>query len=214
LRSAGWALLSCVLPLHAADQEWPAYLGDKASTHYSPLRQITPRNVARLTVAWTYRAGDARKDNRSQIQCNPLIIGGVLYGTTPELKVVALDAAKGIERWRFDPFANTRGGAVGVNRGLVYWAADGEARLFAGAGAYLYAIEARTGQPVTTFGTNGRVDLREGLGRDVTGLALISTTPGVICQDRLIMGMRVGEGPGPTAPGHIQAYDVRTGRIV
>jgi len=208
------ALLSCVLPLHAADQEWPAYLGDKASTHYSPLRQITARNVARLTVAWTYHAGDARKDNRSQIQCNPLIIGGVLYGTTPELKVVALDAAKGIERWRFDPFADTRGGAVGVNRGLVYWAADGEARVFAGAGAYLYAIDARTGQPATSFGTNGRVDLRDGLGRDVTGLALISTTPGVIWQDRLIMGMRVGEGPGPTAPGHIRAYDVRTGRIV
>ena len=84
----------------AANRDWPAYLGDKARTHFSPLDQINPRNIDRLEVAWTYHAGDARVDNLSQIQCNPLVIDGVLYGTTPQLKLVALQAATGRELWR------------------------------------------------------------------------------------------------------------------
>src|SRR6476661_5415687 len=90
----------------SADVDWPTYLGDAASTHFSTLKQITPRNVKKLEVAWTYNAGDGRKDNRSQIQCNPLIIDGIMYATSPLLKLVAVDAATGKEIWRFDPFAN------------------------------------------------------------------------------------------------------------
>src|SRR5437667_71877 len=81
------------------------------------------------------------------------------------------------------------------------------------AGPHVCELDARTGRPVTAFGRDGRVDLREGLGRDVTGLHLVSTTPGVVWRDLVIMGMRVGEGPAPAAPGHIRAYDVRTGRL-
>jgi len=73
----------------AADRDWPQYLGDKARTHYSSLEQINLRNVTRLQVAWTYHSGDARDDNFSQIQCNPLIIEGILYGTTPQLVMSA-----------------------------------------------------------------------------------------------------------------------------
>src|SRR5690349_5111788 len=72
-----------------ADRNWPEYLGDKARSHYSSLEQINTHNVSHLHVAWTYHAGDARDDNLSQIQCNPLVIDGVLYGTTPQCKLIA-----------------------------------------------------------------------------------------------------------------------------
>src|SRR5262245_15246367 len=104
----GYAPLLLVLlslpPLAAAaDSNWSTYLGDKASSHYSTLKQITTRNVAKLEVSWTYQAGGTDTNNRSQIQCNPLIIDGALYGTTPDLQLFALDAASGTERWRFNP---------------------------------------------------------------------------------------------------------------
>ena len=99
----------------AAGADWATYLGDKSASHYSTLNAITPENVRQLEVAWTWNAGDARGD-QTQIQCNPLIIGGVLYATTPQLKVVALEAATGRELWRFQPPE-----ANGVNRGLAYW---------------------------------------------------------------------------------------------
>ena len=84
--------------------DWAAHGANVAHTSYSPAAQITPANVARLQVAWTYRTGDARADNRSQIQTNPIIVDGVLYGASAQLKVFALDAATGTERWVFDPF--------------------------------------------------------------------------------------------------------------
>lgn len=197
----------------AADENWSAYLGDKSSSQYSTLRQITRRNVVDLKVAWTYQTGDAGE--RTQIQCNPLIIDGVLYGTTPALKLFALNAATGEAIWTFDPFAGMKGaGALGVNRGLVYWSEGGDKRILFAADHFLHAIDAATGKPVAGFGDQGRVDLKEGLGRDVGGLALLANTPGVLYRDLLIMGMRLGEGPAPAAPGHIRAYNVRTGKLI
>jgi quinoprotein glucose dehydrogenase len=216
LRGAGLVavLTSATLrPQGAADRDWAVYLGDAASSQYSSLNQINTGNVHRLEVAWTYRAGDARADNRSQIQCNPLVIDGVLYATTPQLKVVALDAATGRERWRFDPFA---GGAdlnsLGVNRGLVYWAEGRDRRILFAASHYLHALDAGTGRPIPSFGKEGRADLLEDLDHDTRGLYLLSNTPGIVYRDLLILGSRVSEGPGPAAPGHIRAYNVRTGK--
>ena len=197
----------------AADQEWASYLGDAGRTHFSPLTDINRSNVTQLTPAWTYHAGDAR-ENRSQIQCNPLMIGGVLYGTTPGLKAFALDAATGKELWRFDPAEGGNTGAFGVNRGVTYWAADGDARILYVADHFLYALNARTGRPVPEFGANGRVDIKEGLGRDASRLLVSATSPGIVFKDLLVLGTRVAEGPGPAAPGHVRAYDIRTGRIV
>ena len=211
--------LTCVLGaavgLSAADGDWPVYLGDKASSHFSTLTQINRKNVRRLQVAWTYHCRDAREDDRSQIQCNPLVLDGVLYGTSPQLKLLALDAASGRELWRFDPFADgAGGGSVGVNRGVVYWADGTDRRILFTAGHYLFAVDAGTGMPIDRFGRNGRVDIREGLGRDASKLFVLTTTPGVIYRNLLILGDRVSEGPGPSAPGHIRAYDARTGQIV
>ncbi|HVR36887.1 MAG TPA: PQQ-binding-like beta-propeller repeat protein [Methylomirabilota bacterium] len=198
----------------AAGKNWPVFLGDAASSQFSTLDQITTSNVHRLEVAWTYRSGDARADNRSQIQCNPIIIDGVLYGTSPQIKLFALDAATGTNLWTFDPFTPDSGqSAVGVNRGVVFWSDGEERRILYTAGRRLYAIDAATGRPIESFGDGGWVDLREGLGRDASGLDVLSNTPGIVIGNLLILGTRVGEGPGPSAPGHVRAYNARTGRI-
>jgi quinoprotein glucose dehydrogenase len=201
-----FAAAGCVHLHAAAGRDWPVYLGDKAASHYSTLAQITPENVGRLEVAWTFHAGDAR-EGATQIQCNPLVIGGVLYATTPQSKVVALDAATGRELWRFTPLEPN-----GLNRGLAWWTDGSERRLLFGNGHWLHALDPDTGRLIDSFGDRGRVDLEQGLGRDVTGLAIQANTPGVVYRDLIIMGMRVGEGPAPAAPGHLRAYNVRTGR--
>ncbi|HJQ27458.1 MAG TPA: PQQ-binding-like beta-propeller repeat protein [Blastocatellia bacterium] len=196
------------------DSEWRTHGGNPAHTQYSPLKQINPANVSRLKVAWVYHTGDARADNRSQIQCNPIIVDGVLYATSPEIKVFALDAATGKELWTFDPFkAGAQASSLGANRGVTYWQSGNDRRILVCAGERLYALDARTGQPIPSFGKLGSVDLTEGLGRDIKGLFVLSNTPGAIYKDLLILGTRVNEGPGPAAPGHIRAYDVRTGKI-
>lgn len=197
----------------AADRDWPVYLGDKASSHYSELKQITRRNVHKLEAAWTYHSGDGRKDNRSQIQCNPIIIEGVLYGTSPQLKLLAIDAATGVERWRFDPFSGRGESQVGVNRGVVFWKEGADRRILFTAGQQLFCVNAGSGQLIESFGEGGKVDIREGLGRDPKTLFVLANTPGALFRDLLILGTRVSEGPGPAAPGHIRAYNVRTGKI-
>jgi quinoprotein glucose dehydrogenase len=202
------AALSLVPFLSAANRDWPVYLGDKAASHYSSLAQITTKNVTQLEVAWTWHAGDARGD-QTQIQCNPLIIDGILYGSTPQLTVFALEAATGRELWRFAPMEPN-----GVNRGLAYWANGDDRRLLFSAGHWLQAIDPRTGQLIESFGEHGRVDMSADLERDVRGLAIQANTPGVVYHNLIIMGMRVGEGPAPAAPGTIRAYDVQSGKLV
>jgi quinoprotein glucose dehydrogenase len=96
----------------------------------------------------------------------------------------------------------------------VYWADGEDRRILFSADHFLYALEARTGRLMPGFGKSGQVDIKEGLGRDVNNLYAVSTTPGVVFKNLLFLPMRVGEGPAPAAPGHIRAYDIRTGRIV
>jgi quinoprotein glucose dehydrogenase len=207
------ALMSCETS-PGADRNWASYLGDNSRSHFSQLKQINDRNVRKLQVAWTYHSGDAGADNFSQIQCNPLVIDGVLYGTTPQLKLIALDATTGRERWRFDPFARSdTSGSVGVNRGVVFWKDGTEGRILFSADHLLYELDATTGKPVAAFGTSGHIDIKDGLGRDVSKLYVVSTTPGTVYRDLLVLPLRVGEGPAPAAPGHLRAYDLRTGRI-
>ncbi len=195
------------------DHDWAAHGADPGHTQSSPLDQITTANVQRLQVAWTYRTGDARAE-RSEIQCNPIVVHGVLYATSPQLKVFALDAGTGQKRWVFDPFrTGSAANALGVNRGVVFWENGADQRVFMAAGQRLYALDARTGVPIATFGEEGSVSLKEGLGRDGAGLYVLSNTPGAIFKDLLILGTRVSEGPGVSSPGHIRAFDVRTGRM-
>ena len=139
---------------------WETYHGDATASHFSTLDEITTDNVNNLEIAWTYQTGD--HDERSQIQCNPIVIGRVLYATSPQTKVFALDAGTGEQLWLFDPFDG--GPASGVNRGVVYWSdGQGDDRILFTAGSFLYALEATTGTLVATFGEGGKVDLHNGL---------------------------------------------------
>lgn len=204
-----FVLGTLVLTAAAADKEWPAYHGGPEQTHYSNLSQINRSNVANLKVAWTYDTGDATAN--SEMQCNPLIINGLLYATTPKLKVIALDAATGSLKWSFDPNEGRDPGRP-RNRGVTYWTDGKDSRLFVGASHLLFAVDARTGKPVTSFGDGGKIDLRQGLGRDPAHVTITLTTPGVIYKDLLILGSLVPETL-PAAPGDIRAYDVRTGKL-
>ncbi|MCC6262066.1 MAG: PQQ-binding-like beta-propeller repeat protein [Bryobacterales bacterium] len=190
--------------------DWRLYGGNETNSRYSSLDQINRENVKNLDVAWTYDTGDAYEN--SEMQCNPLIINGVLYGLSPKMRVFALDAATGKEIWSFDP--NNGRPVLGKkrSRGLQYWESGDDKRLFIAVEQWLYALNATTGKPVEGFGTNGRVDLREGLGRDIDFITVSVSTPGVIYRDRLILGSIVSEGL-PSAPGDIRAFDVRTGKL-
>ncbi|HEU4391930.1 MAG TPA: pyrroloquinoline quinone-dependent dehydrogenase [Blastocatellia bacterium] len=180
------------------------YGGGPEGIRYSSLRQINRDNVRQLQVAWSFDATDGPGDSQTQ----PIIVDGVLFGLTAKHKVVALDAATGKLLWRFDSAIEGRG----PNRGLTYWRAGKESRVFAAVQSFVYALDAATGKPISDFGNEGRIDLREGLGRDPQKLSIVLTTPGLIYKDLLIVGGRTPEAL-PAPPGDIRAYDVHTGRL-
>lgn len=188
---------------------WEVYGGDKGSTHYSALDQINKKNVHRLEIAWVHRTGDAEAGRNSQIQTNPIVIGGVLYGVSAGLKAFALKAATGECIWTFEPVTDSLQGQR-INRGVAYWSDEGDERLFYSAGPHVYALNPATGKLIPSFGTAGRVDLRRGLGRDVSDQWVVARTPGVVYKNLLIQGTVVSEARH-APPGHIRAYDVRTG---
>lgn len=221
-KTKGYGYVFCfVLLLSCAGKKteyttWEMYGGSGENIHYSTLTEVDTANVQRLEIAWTYHTGDADTVHHSQIQCNPIVINGVLYGTTPQMKLFALDAATGNEKWTFNPFDSLSGNKqmffiLNNSRGIAYWTDQkNERRIFYTAGSHLYSVNADSGNVVKSFGDNGRVDLHNGLGRDVSDLFITATSPGVIYKDLIIMGSRVDEGPA-AAPGHIRAFDVRTG---
>jgi quinoprotein glucose dehydrogenase len=195
---------------------WEVTGGSKEGIRYSTLSDIKPENVSRLKVAWEYRTGDADTVNFSQIQCNPIIVDDVLYGTSPTLKLIALEAATGKEKWVFDPRhpgekVKPVDFILNNNRGVTYWTNGKEKRILYCVGAFLHAVDASTGKLITSFGNEGKVDLHDGLGRDVSSLYVAATSPGIIYGDLIIMGTRVSEG-SDAAPGHIRAYNVITGK--
>ncbi|HEY4336692.1 MAG TPA: c-type cytochrome, partial [Puia sp.] len=195
---------------------WSSYGGSPANIHYTALSQIDTSNVAKLRPAWEYHTGDG--DSLSQIQVNPLVIDGVVYGVTPRLRLFALDAATGKAKWVFDPMAPVNGDTpkISINacRGVAYYAGDSgkDQRLFYGAGSWLFCVNAATGEPEKNFGDRGRIDLHNDLGRDVRDLYVAATTPGTVFKDMIIIGDRVAE-EAAAAPGHIRAYDVHTGKL-
>ncbi len=203
--------VSCKQPADSKYAGWPVKGGTPDGVQYSSLNQITPDNVSNLKVAWTYSTHDADTiNNRSQIQCNPIIVNGVLYGTTSSLQPFALDAASGKELWRFDP--HVEGGQLGVNRGVTFWSEGNDRRILTSIGEYLYCLDAASGERVLSFGDSGRVSLKEGLGERAAKLMVLSNTPGVIYKDLIILGSRVHEGP-IAAPGYVRAFNIKTGKL-
>src|SRR5207245_2029356 len=184
-------------------RDWPVYGGDPGNQHYSPLTQINRANVKHLEVAWTFDTGE-----NGGLQTSPIIVEGVLYALTPSQKVIALDAATGKLRWKFD--SGIRG--TQPDRGVAYWASGKDKRVLSGVMNFVYALDAETGAAIKSFGKNGRIDLREDLGRKPEAQSITLTSPGVIYKDVLIVGGREPETL-PAPPGDIRAYDVRTGKL-
>ena len=161
-------LLSCSKIRDFSDNDWAYYRGDNSVSHYKPFDQINVSNVHKLQKVWEFKSDDHDKNNRSQIQCNPLIVDGVVYGTTPTMKLFALDGSSGNKIWIFDPYdGNYENHGTGVNRGLNIYRDQNTDRILYATFSKLYAINARDGKLIQSFGKQGSVDLKKGLGKNV-----------------------------------------------
>jgi quinoprotein glucose dehydrogenase len=189
--------------------DWPEYNGDGARSHYSQLAQIDTSNVSKLKIAWTYSSGG--KDtlrNRSQIQSNPIIIDGVIFGVSADTEAFALEAESGKELWK--TAIKEKNGTT--SRGVTYWSDKEDKRIFFGVGPWLYALDARTGKMIDTFGVNGRIDLKVGIDRPDADNYVTSNTPNTIFENLIITGTRVSESETALL-GDIRAYDARDGSL-
>lgn len=199
------ALMVAPVSVLAGDAtQWRDYGGTPDQSRYAVTPDITKQNVAKLRVSWIYPTFDERA-----YQFNPVIADGVMYVLAKNSSLVAIDVVTRKELWIH---AHLRGI---TNRGINYWQSkDGkDRRLLFAMDDLLQAIDARTGKSITTFGKNGVVDLREGLGRDpATIRRIMSATPGRVFENLLILGSSPGEGYF-SSPGHIRAYDVVTGKL-
>jgi len=202
--------------------DWPAYGHDLGGSRYSPLAQITPANVRGLRLAWVYRTGDLMHD-RSRFEATPLKVDGTLYVSTPLGRVIALDPARGTERWRYDAGVDLHGDYGDfANRGVSAWldahSAPGLAcrrRIFlATVEARLIALDGATGKPCGNFGTRGTVDLTRDLFNtpEYPGEYEVTSPPAVV-GDLVIVGSSVADNHRANAPnGVVRAYDARTGK--
>ena len=187
---------------------WRDYAGASDAAQYSSLKQINRSNVNKLRVAWSYPTGDGNK-----YLFNPIVVNGTMFVLARNNSIVALNAATGQELWVHPTGPNT---TLITNRGINYWQnTDGsDRRLIFSVDNLLQEIDANTGRSIRDFGTNGRVDLRERLGRDPESLTLVqSSTPGRVFEDLLILGSATNE-EYESGPGDIRAYNIRTGRLV
>ncbi|HYP25189.1 MAG TPA: pyrroloquinoline quinone-dependent dehydrogenase [Blastocatellia bacterium] len=204
--------------------EWRFYGGDNGSTKYSALDQINKENVKDLKVAWAWDSPDLalQKQNRALatfgMAPTPVMVKGILYTSTSLSQVAAIDAATGKTVWVYDPKSYQAGRPTNlgfVHRGVAYWTDGKEERVFIGTSdAHLIAIDARTGQPISSFGENGKVNLAKAIPLAVNARNIAVTHAPVVCRDVVIVGSSISDGPQvKEAPrGDIQAFDVRTGK--
>ncbi len=207
---------------------WPVYGGDPGGMKYSPLATINRDNVSRLAPAWEWKVGEApipqtdstRAARPGNFQATPLMINDTLFLSTPFNRVVALDANTGRQFWAYDPGAYRAGqpsnGTGFVHRGVATWTDGKERRVFMNSRWRLIALDAATGKPIPSFGTNGEVDLTEHILWKVNQLHYTNTSPPVVYQDLVIVGNGVGDRlvyPNDP-PGDVQAFDARTGKLV
>ena len=206
-------------------QEWPVYAADAAATHYSPLTDIDRTSVSRLGVAWEWKTGDdpvtpPAGARPGSFEATPLMIDDVVYVVTPFNRVAALDANTGKERWTFDPHAYDDGqppnGTGFVHRGIAAWRDGSSLKIFLNSRAKLFCLDAKTGQPVDTFGEHGVVDLIRGLRWVVDPKRYTNTSPPLVYKDLVILGNGVGDRLTyrQDPPGDVRAFDAHTGRQV
>ena len=220
-----WGLPVLLLSLLAAPgkslaQEWPHYGGDLAARKYSALDQINRDNVGRLQVTWTYHTGDVSDGSqypvRSAFECTPLAVDGVLYLTTPFGRAIALEAATGKELWAFDPKLDKhRPYNLFINRGPAYWSRGKERRLYWGTlDGRLFALNARNGRPVGSFGTGGVLNLRAGMADRFPKRIYGMSSPPLIFENLVIVGSVVSDGLPRGPDGDVRAFKADTGQMV
>lgn len=216
-------LLLSLLSCSAWAQDWRFYGGDAGGGRFSSLQQINPQNVAALKRAWTYHTGEVNRGNETDrhhvapFETTPLMVDGVLYISTPSNRVIALDAETGKEIWQFDPQAGRAKRTYFQHRGVAYWqspAGDDRRILYGTYDARLICLDAHTGKPCPSFGTNGTVDLRAGVADQFPSAEYSVTSAPAIYKDLVITGAAVPEYPSRGPSGAVRAFDVRTGNLV
>jgi quinoprotein glucose dehydrogenase len=208
----------------AADGQWRYYGGDPGSTKYSRLEQINAENAGKLKVTWVWDSPDIplQKGNRAlgsfAYEVTPLAINGTLYTSTSLAQVAAINGQTGETIWVHNPESYKAGRPTNlgfVHRGLAYWSDGGQERLLvASHDAYLRAIDAKTGKPISEFGDDGKINLTKAIPLAANARNYTMTSPPVICRDMVIVGSSISDGPQyKEAPrGDVQAFDVRTGK--
>lgn len=191
--------------------DWPEYHGGPDRNHYTTLTQVDLTNVKHLVKVWEYASGGVDTiSNQTQMQCNPIIVDGVLYGVSAGSQAFAINAETGSERWK----TNFQDETFKItSRGVTYWRDQNDERIFFAFGHWLYALNAKTGEPIKSFGADGKISLRDGISRPGADDYVLSNTPGVIFENLIIMGTRVSEGP-TALPGDIRAFNAKTGTLV
>jgi quinoprotein glucose dehydrogenase len=192
---------------------WNVTGGGRENIKYSALNEIDTSNANQLAVAWVYHSEKGDSTRLGPMQCNPIIVNNILYGVSPKLKLFAINAATGKEIWQFDPADSTinktwHRSSVNMNRGVAYWEEGTDQRIIYSVGPVVFAVNAATGRLVSSFGKDGGIDLRKGLGRPEDKVFVAPTSPLMVYKNLFFLSGQVGE----ETPGHIRAFDVKTGK--
>jgi quinoprotein glucose dehydrogenase len=212
-------------PFTTSSGEWPSYTGDTRGSRYSPLDQISAANFSTLQIAWRFKTDSLGPRPEFKLESTPLMVGGVLYTTGGTGRaVVALDAATGALKWAHREDEGRRGTAAPrplSGRGLAYWSDGRDERiLYVTPGYRLIALDAKTGNPVPSFGAGGAVDLKTDFDQTIlpdleTGEVGFQGAP-VVARDVIVIGAAFREGSSPRTfknnRGYIRGFDVRTGK--
>ncbi|GAB3259448.1 quinoprotein glucose dehydrogenase [Larkinella harenae] len=204
-------------------QGWPAYGNDAGGMRFSPLKQINTDNVKQLRVAWTFRTGELERykgtdaAEKAAFEATPVLVDGMLIFTTPTTRVFAIDAVSGTKKWEYDPDVYLRQDLSEVtSRGVSIWPASTDQ---ANAGATkrvfvptldgrLIALDVATGKPISSFGKEGTIDLRQGIGN------ISVTSPPAIIGNTVVVGSSMGDNQRFNYErGVVRAYDARTGKL-
>jgi quinoprotein glucose dehydrogenase len=220
-------LLAASLPVAgqtgAKNGEWRAYGGDLGNTHYSPLDQIKSDNFYKLQVAWRFKTENLGPRPEFNFEGTPLMANGVVYSTAGTRRaVVALDAATGELLWTHGEHEGTRGTKAPrqlSGRGLAYWTDGREERIvYVTPGYRLVSLDAKTGNPIASFGKGGVVDLKEDDDQQIdpeNSEIGLHAAP-VVAGDTIIVGAAHKPGGVPTSKtnvkGYVRGFDVKTGK--
>ena len=214
-----WTLfLGVSLILGSCDPGQPKYNswlktgGGNENLKYSSLHQIDTSNYNQLGVAWIYYSENKDSTKFGPMECNPIVVDGVMYGVSPKLKLFALNAATGKELWTFNPadsVANKKWyrNSVNMNRGVAYWANGNDKRIIYTVGPIVFSVNALTGSLVKSFGQEGGINLVNGLDRNPDKLFVAPTSPVMVYKNLFFVSGLVGD----ETPGHIRAFDIKSG---